>query len=58
MTVTLHWWVLPLVLFIAAPFVAKLVDKSSGWAIDPVPFMVVAGSWMLALGLVLGHVFG
>ena len=54
MTITLHWWALPLALFIAGPMLARL-DKSTGYMGGLAGALTCLACWIAAAFTLIGH---
>jgi hypothetical protein len=57
MTITITWWMLPVVLFFS-PFVWLWFYEEEGgdYSFDFTPIILVfGGCWLLALGVLIGH---
>ena len=57
-TITLYWWVFPIVLFIF-PVIYGMFRKSGGsydFHLDTM--LILVGCWALGIGLMVGHYLG
>lgn len=59
MTITLHWWMLPIALFLL-PFVYRMIKPYEGGGgyfgsmdLEGMFFGIV--SWAIAIGIIIGH---
>lgn len=57
-SITLHWWYLPLILFII-PIIYITFSKDPGgyFGIDFIRPIVLGICWSIALGILIGHFF-
>lgn len=55
MTITLHWWYAPIVLFIVPIAYAMLRKSSYTYDLQIDTMLLLAVCWFLGIGIMLGH---
>jgi hypothetical protein len=53
MTITLHWWIVPILVFVCAALLSLLIDDKSGWDFSSALVLLIGTG--LAVGMFIGH---
>ena len=55
MTITLHWWVVPVLLFVASFFYFSIRKSGGQWDFMVDAIIVLVGCWAATLAFLVGH---
>lgn len=55
MTITISWWIVPILIVCAGAAVVLMSKPASGWDFNPYPGVIFLGSIIVALAFVAGH---